>query len=111
MKRNLIIGTAVIVAVVITTVVAVRYFKPGETTEQPNGLAIPAPSKGTPSKPVLRRPGPEPSREDQRRCMEKYPKDAFARHACEQGVIGISDEERIRKLDEAWNSGLKAQKQ
>lgn len=108
-RRNLIVSTTV---VVIVAIIGVRYFKtPEEKIEQPEALVMPMPPEATRNKPAIRRPGPEPSHEVQRRCMEKYPKDAFARHACEQGVIGISDEERIRKLNEAWNSGLNARKQ
>lgn len=102
MKHHLLSGIAVVVVV---SVIAAGCGKK-EKAEQPNGLAMPTPPARTSAPPTIKRPGPEPSQEAQQRCMKKYPKDAVARTACEQGVIGITDEERLQKLDEAWSRGL-----
>lgn len=110
-QRNLVVGVVIVAVVAVATIVGARYFKKEEKTEQPEALVMPSlPPTNAPGSTTLRRPGPEPSLEAQRRCMEKYPKDAFARHACEDGVIGISDEELKRKLNEAWNSGLRTKR-
>lgn len=106
MNRNLLIGVAVIAAVAIAAVVSLRYFKSEERVEIQNGLAMPTFPETRPSKPALRRIGPEPSYEVRRRCMEKHPRDNVARLACEKGLNGITNAELDRRLDNAWNEGL-----
>jgi len=109
-QRNFVVGFVSIVVIVVVIIAGVYIFKSGETEkfERTDGLTMPMPApERTPGTPGLRRAGPEPSRVVQQRCREKYPADAVARRACEQGVIGISNAELDRQLDDAWNKGLR----
>lgn len=109
-QRNFVVGFAIVAAIVVAIIAGVYFFKSGETEkfERTNRLTMPMPApERAPGTPGLRRAGPEPNRVVQQRCREKYPADAVARRACEQGVIGISNAELDRQLDEAWNKGLK----
>lgn len=107
-QRNLAVGFAIVAVIVVAIIAGVHFFRSGETEqfERTDGLTMPAPERA-PGTPARRRVGPEPSHAVQRQCKEKYPADAVARRACEQGVIGISNAELDRQLDDAWNKGLR----
>lgn len=109
-QRNFVVGFASIAVIVVAIIAGVYFFKSGETEkfERTDELTMPMPApERTPGTPALRRVGPEPSHAVQRHCREKYPADAVARRACKQGVIGISNAELDRQLDDAWNKGLR----
>ncbi len=109
-QRNFVVGFAIVAMIVVTIIAGVYFFKSGETEkfERTDGLTMPMPApKRTSGTPGLGRAGPEPSHAVQQRCREKYPADAVARRACEQGVIGISNAELDRQLDDAWSKGLR----
>ena len=109
-QRNFVVGFTSIAVIVVALIAADYFFKSDETEkfERADRLTMPMPApERTPGTPALRRVGPEPSHAVQRHCREKYPADAVARRACEQGVIGISNAELDRQLDDAWNKGLR----
>jgi hypothetical protein len=108
-NRNVVIGVGV--AVVLGIGIAAAVFLKG-TSEPKEPFPV--------SKPETKMPGPAvnqgpnwkwPDSKWKQWCVE-HSRDAAAakgcegnavfRRAAEQGVIGISDEERNRKLDEAW---------